>query len=495
MTSPRRLPASLNPIAEGLLHLPFAAVMTDGQRRVCYVNHGWEVLTGFQAAETIGRLSADFVDSIDHHYRETAIVPKLVGGNAVQTRFTFLRADGTRFRGEVAISPLHEAGESAWVLNVIRDVTEEEKAQAALVASKTEAERLARIADMTGNHVILTDQHFKIVWANHAFLAASGQNLADILGRTSMSITLGPLSDHTQLAEVRRLLAEGQAGARCEVQRVTKDGRYYWVEADIQALRDEQGKINGYVNVAFDITARKESEATIRRYAADLERFAHLASHDLQEPLRKIATHSTQLVKAVEADDKAEIERCVSVLIRSAQRGRGIVSDLLRYSKLQDRPVDRAPARLDHLVDDIVQQVAEPAAGTITVTVPPLTVHCDAALITQTLQNLIGNALKFRKKGTRAHIEISAAREADGTWVLTIADDGIGFEQDLKDRMFKPFERLVGKDEYAGTGIGLSLVKSIIEKHGWAIGAKGVPNVGSIFFIKIAAADVAREAA
>lgn len=245
------------------------------------------------------------------------------------------------------------------------------------------------------------------------------------------------------------------------------------------------------VGLRTNITDLKKRELMLERQSAELASYAHVASHDLQEPLRKISTYCGILRDACAENDVEERERALDVILRASQTGRNLVSDLLRYSKLRDLDLTRVPFELSQVVMDVVEQVSDTRnQDTLTVDVPPTHVVGDATLFRQVVQNLIGNALKYRKRGEPVTINVTLGEAINGAIVLAVRDTGIGFDPALAGEMFKPFKRLVSKSEYEGSGIGLALVASIIDKHGWAIEVESTPGVGSCFSVRIPARDV-----
>jgi len=241
----------------------------------------------------------------------------------------------------------------------------------------------------------------------------------------------------------------------------------------------------GFVRTFTDVTE-------LHRYAQDLERFAYVASHDLQEPLRKITTHTRLLGTAIADGDGPEVERCRVVLEASARRGRTIVSDLLNYAQLRDKTVQRVEIQLADLLGPIIARKRECAPDArISIALADVAVRCDAGLVTQVFENLIDNALKYRFLGQPADLHIeSVVDPIDGTVRIAVRDRGIGFDRAHADEIFQPFKRLVSRSEYKGTGIGLSIVRSIVEKHGWTVSADSVRGEGSTFTVAIPATDV-----
>ena len=252
----------------------------------------------------------------------------------------------------------------------------------------------------------------------------------------------------------------------------------------------------GFIRSFTDITQRRRDEALIRSAMADLERFAHLASHDLQRPLRKIASHAALLVQSLAADDEIEARRCIDVITTAAQRGREMVVDLLRYSKLADKELKREPTSLDEMMRQLERDLRENGLGNdmrLSLQLPPMTVMCNGSLVFQVFQNLLDNAVKYRDPQRGIEIRVFG-EDVEGGYLVHVADNGAGFDMAAKDMIFQPFKRLADARMAEGTGIGLSLVKSIVEKHGWTIDVYSEPGRGSDFFVAIPARDILSEA-
>jgi signal transduction histidine kinase len=226
--------------------------------------------------------------------------------------------------------------------------------------------------------------------------------------------------------------------------------------------------------------------AELARSNAELEQFASIASHDLQEPLRKVRTY-TEHVAVGDGDRLSEKGRLsLQRANAAAERMQQLIEDLLKFSRVSThgRPfanVDLGSVTAE-VLDDLEAQVHRSGAQ-ITVGELPA-INGDALQMRQLLQNLISNALKFRREGVTPEIRVDARPDGEFT-ELTVVDNGIGFEPQYSRRIFRVFERLHGRSQYPGTGIGLALCRKIAERHGGTISAEGVPGHGSTFTVRL----------
>jgi signal transduction histidine kinase len=230
------------------------------------------------------------------------------------------------------------------------------------------------------------------------------------------------------------------------------------------------------------------SAADLARSNTDLEQFGYIISHDLQEPLRMVASFLGLLEKhmADKLDDTAK--EYVAFAVDGAARMRGLIQDLLAYSRVGTRGGDFAGVSLAEIFETITAnlRIAIDECGA-TVTHDPLPVVTgDATQLTQLFQNLVGNALKFR--GQRAPVIHISAVKQDSHWLFGVRDNGIGIDPQFFDRIFAVFQRLHTREQYAGTGIGLSICKKIVGRHGGRIWVESTPGEGTTFFFTIPAA-------
>jgi len=244
-----------------------------------------------------------------------------------------------------------------------------------------------------------------------------------------------------------------------------------------------------------DVTARRKAEEALALRAAELERanvrlaqFAFVASHDLQEPLRKIAAFSDLLQTALEDDDYLEAAHANEVMRNAALRARALVDDLLAYSRVVNDEQDMADLDLRREVSLALTDLSEAvsaAQARIDVSIPPVIVRADHSQLSRLLINILSNALKYRKPGAPAHVAIIGRLASGNALALEIVDDGIGFEDKYAQQIFEPFKRLHTAAKYPGTGIGLAICKSIAERHDWGLSVHSAPGEGATFVISM----------
>lgn len=284
--------------------------------------------------------------------------------------------------------------------------------------------------------------------------------------------------------------------AETEGWRVRQDGSRFWGSGVVNPTRDATGRVIGFVKVLRDITAQKRSEErlaeqarALQRSNEDLQRFAYVASHDLQEPLRAIASYSQLLVRKAEGRLDEDSEQFVHFIVDGVERMRTLIHDLLEFSRLassEPEPLERVDCNavlglaLQHLQPRIAASGARIRFERL-----PVVLGNESRLL-QVLQNLIGNALKYCD--TTPEISISAARDHD-YWQIVVRDNGIGIPAEHHEEIFGLFRRLHSRTKYPGTGIGLATCKRIVEQLGGRIWVKSSPGAGSEFYVTLPAAE------
>lgn len=252
------------------------------------------------------------------------------------------------------------------------------------------------------------------------------------------------------------------------------------------------GKAMGTVVTFFDITERRQADELLAkkteelvRSNAELERFAYVASHDLQEPLRMVASYVQLLAKRYQGRLDADADDFIHYAADGATRMQQLINDLLAYSRVGTRGKEFVPTNANQVLEDALfnlsRAIGDSKANITADKLPSVT--ADGSQLTQVFQNLIGNAIKFRGK-ERPDIHVGVSLE-QGEWRFTVRDNGIGIPTEHLDRVFQIFQRLHSREEYPGTGIGLSICKRIVERHGGRIGAESETGKGSTFWFTL----------
>ena len=263
-----------------------------------------------------------------------------------------------------------------------------------------------------------------------------------------------------------------------------------------QTLVDESGQVTGAVVTMHDITARKAAEEALEQYAADLERsnqelerFGYVISHDLQEPARTVKSYLNLLAKRYQEQLDEKADTYVRYAVDAAERMQAMIQALLALSRVETRGGALTPSDIERVLAHArlaLQYTIETNDAEISHDPLP-TVPADAAQLTQVFQNLIANAIKFRREDVPPRVHVSA-EQRDDEWVFAVADNGIGIDPAQADRIFHIFQRLHTREEYAGLGIGLALCKRIVERHGGRIWVASTPGEGATFKFTLPAA-------
>jgi signal transduction histidine kinase/DNA-binding LacI/PurR family transcriptional regulator len=258
---------------------------------------------------------------------------------------------------------------------------------------------------------------------------------------------------------------------------------------DVAVLQTMAGQLaNAIANARLydqaqrEIAERKQAQAELARSNAELEHFAYVASHDLQEPLRMVKSYLQLIERRYAGQLDEDADEFIAFAVDGAERMQALINDLLQYSRVTTHGKPFAPtdctAVLDHALANLKVAIEESGAVVTHDSLP--TVLADDVQLTQLLQNLVGNAIKFHKPDTPPQVHVGVERE-DGEWLFSVQDNGIGIEPQHFERIFLIFQRLHSREEYEGTGIGLAVCKKIVERHGGRIWVESEPGKGSTF--------------
>lgn len=272
-----------------------------------------------------------------------------------------------------------------------------------------------------------------------------------------------------------------------EYRMVAPDGSHKIVLSRGVPVRGPGGRIRSWVGIHLDITDREQAiedrmrqARDIARFNAELDQLAWASAHDLQEPLRMIASYLQLLQRRYKGKLDDEAHEFIGYAVEGADRLRDLLSDLLHLQQIGKGTRAQTLQPLASLITEALERIGSPAAEADIRWENLPEIVCDAVEFTQLFQHLIGNALTYSKEGIRPSIQISADRTAGG-WTISVADNGIGIEPEYLGNIFKLFHRLHPRSRYTGTGIGLAICRKVVEVRGGRIWAESSPGEGSVF--------------
>jgi PAS domain S-box-containing protein len=353
---------------------------------------------------------------------------------------------------------------------------------------------LLDIIDTIREPLLVLDPEFRITQANRAFFRIFRVERDDTIGEVLFNLGDG----QWDIAPLRELLRDKLA-VEPRLDDFEVDHAFPGIGRKIMLLNARlvaHGPntpriillaIEDITNRRFTELRLDEQRAELQRSNSALDEFASVASHDLQEPLRKILTFGERLSvsggTAIQGDARKHLDR----MLDAASRMRKLVNDLLLYSQVSTRTQQFVPTDLARIAREVIADLETAIAdegGRIEVGELPV-IDADPLQMRQLLQNLLGNAIKYRRKGEAPVVRLNSARGSGRHWNITVEDNGIGFNDQYAEKIFKMFERLHGKTEYEGSGIGLAICRKIAERHGGTIAAAGGVGKGATFTVTL----------
>ncbi|WP_420715472.1 sensor histidine kinase [Cupriavidus sp. D39] len=339
-------------------------------------------------------------------------------------------------------------------------------------------------SDMEGVVIATTDQ--RIVHANGMAARLLGRERETLAG-----VPLNNLPVDCAAFEAAWDAALATGAWRGEMMMQAGERRFP-AEVGIGGVKDEQGRVTHYVFEFSDVTERQRALAELAgrteelaRSNKELEQFAYVASHDLQEPLRMVASYTQLLARRYKGKLDDDADEFIHYAVDGATRMQALINDLLAYSRVGTRVRSMTSVASGVALEKALEnlQVSIEQSGAVITHDPLPEVTGDLTQITLLFQNLVGNAIKYR--GTEPPlIHVSAVPEG-AAWVFSVRDNGIGFAAEFADRIFQIFQRLHTKEEYPGTGIGLAIAKKIVERHGGRIWVESEAGQGATFYFSM----------
>lgn len=423
------------------------------------------------------------------------VFAKVLAGESARFEWVNIRHDGSRI--DVGVTVRRMEGLPPHIVVISRDISAEKALERELRLSEEKFSKAFRISP---DPIIFSEIATGLIREiNPAFTSSFGFSQADVLGRTTVEIGLwadlrqreqtvarmreqGHLNNHevdfrTKQGEVRTVLGSSV--------RIDIEGSPYWLVQfrDITERKAMERKLQE-LNAALDLRVA-ERTAELERAVRELEAFSYSVSHDLRAPLRAINGYA-RIVAECEKDKISE-ESCgmLDRIAHNASHMGDLIDDILEYSRLGRLPAEAQSVDLNALVAGLRPELeALYKAAKIDVGILP-TVHGDRTMLRGVFQNLIENACKFSVAQASPRVEVGVT-EQDGRRIFHVRDNGVGFDMRYASKLFGMFQRLHGAGEFAGTGVGLAIVKRLVERHGGRIWAEAEPGKGAVFRFTLA---------
>jgi PAS domain S-box-containing protein len=395
------------------------------------------------------------------------------------------RKDGTRFPIEIMLSPL-ESPEGILVTAAIRDISVRKTAETHLAQMEG---RYRGLLEAAPDAMVVVNAAGKIVLLNVQAERQLGYRRDELVGQKMSNIIPAGFAERL-IADALRSAEDAlhqQIGTGIELTARRKDGTLFPIEIMLSPLESSEGIL---VTAAIrDISTRKKAEANLLKKIEELNRsneelgqFAYIASHDLQEPLRMVASYTQLLSRRYKGKLDSEADEFIDFAVDGANRMQRLIQDLLAFSRVGTKGKDLSETSSEEALRVALRSLRSAIADShAVVTQDPMPlVMADEVQLTQLFQNLIGNAIKYQNPGT-PRVHVSAAKNGDGKWIFSVKDNGLGIAPQYFEKIFGMFQRLHKREEFAGTGIGLAICKKIAERHGTTISVESEPGQGATF--------------
>jgi PAS domain S-box-containing protein len=464
----------------------YAIYMIDPRGQIVSWNAGAERIKGYTADQIIGRNFSCFFPPEDiERGRPEEVLRMTAATGRHEEQGIRVRKDGSRFWGSISITALRDPnGTLRGFSKITRDLSESKESEAKY-RGLLEAAPDAMVVVNEGGEIMLLNVQAEKQFGYHRDELV-GQQVTNIIPE---GFTERLLADGLRSAE--HALAQ-QIGTGIELTGRRKDGSEIPIEIMLSPLQSAEGIL---VTAAIrDITERKKVEAQLLQKVEELNRsneelaqFAYVASHDLQEPLRMVASFTQLLSRQYKGKLDSDADEFIAFIVDGANRMQRLIQDLLAYSRVGTKGKDRldtsSEAALQQALMNLRGAIEESGALVTHDRLP--TVFADQMQLIQLFQNLVGNAIKYRSQAA-PRVHISAVKNGGEKWMFSVHDNGMGIDSLYFEKIFGLFQRLHTRQAFSGTGIGLAICKKIVEQHDGSISVESQPGQGSTFRFALA---------
>jgi len=463
----------------------YAIFVLDPHGQILSWNAGAERIKGYKAEEIIGRNFSCFFPQQDIDRGRPEEVLRLTAARGRhEEQGMRVRKNGSRFLASVSFTALRDRnGNLRGFSEFSHDLSESQESEA----------KYRGLLEAAPDAMVVVDQGGKIVLLNVQAEKQFGYSRDELVGQRVTNIIPEGFAERL-IADGTRSAAEAlaqQIGTGIELTGRRKDGSDFPIEIMLSPLENAEGTL---VTAAIrNITERKQSEVRLvntvgelKRSNDELQQFAYVASHDLQEPLRMVASYTQLLAQRYKGRLDSDADEFIAYAVDGSNRMQALIRDLLTYSRAgtNGKALQQisSSSALEEALTNLRATIEESGAIVTQDSLPAVTV--DETQLTQVFQNLVGNAVKYRTaEALRVHV--SASSNGSHEWIFSVKDNGLGIDPQYFQRIFVIFQRLHGREEFKGTGIGLSICKKIVERLGGKIWVESQPEKGSTFYFTL----------
>ena len=463
----------------------YAIFMMDTEGRILSWNAGAERIKGYSSDQIIGHNFSCFFPPEDiKRGRPEEVLRITAASGRHEEQGIRMRKDGSRFLASVTFTALRDpAGNLRGFSEFSHDLSE----------SKESGAKYRGLLEAAPDAMVVVNQAGEIVLLNVRAEKQFGYSRDELIGQQVKNIIPEGFAERL-IADGTRSAAEAlaqQIGTGIELIARRKDGSEFPIEIMLSPLESAEGVL---VTAAIrNITERKKSEehlvetvGELKRSNEELQQFAYVSSHDLQEPLRMVASYTQLLAKRYKGRLDSDADEFIAFAVDGCNRMQGLIQDLLAYS----RAGTNGKVFCEVSAEDALQQaltnlrITIEQSGAVVSHDSLPAIKTDETQLTQVFQNLVGNAIKYRSaEAPRVHV--SATNNGGNEWIFSLRDNGLGIAPQYFEKIFVLFQRLHGRNEFEGTGIGLAICKKVLERLGGRIWVESQPEKGSTFYFAL----------
>lgn len=372
----------------------------------------------------------------------------------------------------------------------IPDLSKRKRAEETLLATQEENRKLAEVASRTRSSVTIVTPDGCVDWVNDGFTELNERTIDQVKGQDWLSLLVSGETD-ADVIEWTQAHIQDRQGGRTEARRTTPSGRQLWLDVEIQPILNAAGMLNSVVVIETDITERKEALERqallldkVEKANKELTDFAYIVSHDLKAPLRAIKNLVSWIAEdcreAIGPDSREQMD----LLTGRVDRMQMLIDGILQYSRAGRSREEAVRIDLNGLLAEVVEMLAPPEHIAIDTRADLPVIHAERTRIQQVFQNLLSNAIKFMDK-PEGRITVDSV-EQDDCWQFSVTDNGPGIEERHFDLVFEMFKTLQPRDEFESTGVGLTVVKKVVEYYGGKVWLESTVGEGTTFYFTLA---------